>query len=389
MMNENQSTLSPKTPLDAVVAGYLGVDIASGFPLARSALSTADFFRPGRLIETEGLAFSLGGVVANTGLAMKKFGQNVEVMGCVGRDALGDIVEEKFRQEGVTLGIARKADSGTAYGIVIAPPGRDRIFFEDSGCNAVFGPDDIDYSTVARSRLFHLGYPPLMKNLWDFQGAQLVAILRRVRSLGVATSLDMALPDADSPSGKADWQQILANVLPHVDIFVPSLEEIVSMLEPREYAALLHQSAEEDVGNLALQALLDRLAMRILDWGVPVLMIKCGSRGAYLCTGDISKLNATTPLALPIEKGSHRKWWVDCLPYDSTRFRNACGAGDCAVAGFLTALLKGESIEVAADYAMAAGRDNLYGVDALSGLTAWDTMTACIARNKEKKTIKI
>ena len=279
-MNENQSTLSPKTPLDAVVAGYLGVDIAPGFPLARSALSTADFFRPGRLIETEGLAFSLGGVVANTGLAMKKFGQNVEVMGCVGRDALGDIVEEKFRQEGVTQGIARKADSGTAYGIVIAPPGRDRIFFEDSGCNAVFGPDDIDYSTVARSRLFHLGYPPLMKNLWDFQGAQLVAILRRVRSLGVATSLDMALPDADSPSGKADWQQILANVLPHVDIFVPSLEEIVSMLEPREYAALLHQSAEEDVGNLALQALLDRLAMRILDWGVPVLMIKCGSRGA-------------------------------------------------------------------------------------------------------------
>jgi|688.fasta_scaffold1099457_1 sugar/nucleoside kinase (ribokinase family) len=71
-----------------------------------------------------------------------------------------------------------------------------------------------------------------------------------------------------------------------------------------------------------------------------------------------------------------------CLPSDSTRFKNACGAGDCAVAGFLTALLKGESIEVAADYAMAAGRDNLYGVDALSGLTAWDTMTACIARNK-------
>ena len=57
--------------LDAVVAGYLGVDIAPGFPTGRPAIAASELFRPGKLIETEGLSFSLGGVVANTGLAMK------------------------------------------------------------------------------------------------------------------------------------------------------------------------------------------------------------------------------------------------------------------------------------------------------------------------------
>jgi hypothetical protein len=48
-------------------------------------------------------------------------------------------------------------------------------------------------------------------------------------------------------------------------------------------------------------------------------------------------------------------------------------------------LLKGETIAVAAEYAMAAGRDNLYGVDALAGLSDWETMTAGIARNADPR----
>ncbi|MFA7369427.1 MAG: carbohydrate kinase family protein, partial [Kiritimatiellales bacterium] len=143
--------------LDAVVAGYLGVDIAPGFPAGRVSVSASELFRPGKLIETEGLSISLGGVVANTGLAMKTFGRRVELMGCVGCDALGDVVVTRLHEQGVTGGIRRNRRAGTAYGIVVAPPGMDRIFFEDPGCNGVFTSDDIDYETVAKSRLFHFG----------------------------------------------------------------------------------------------------------------------------------------------------------------------------------------------------------------------------------------
>ncbi|MFA6174607.1 MAG: PfkB family carbohydrate kinase [Kiritimatiellales bacterium] len=370
--------------LDAVVAGYLGVDIAPGFPPDRASVPASELFRPGKLIETEGLSISLGGVVANTGLAMKKFGQRVELMGCVGCDALGDVVVTQLQEQGVTGGIRRNRRAGTAYGIVVAPPGMDRIFFEDPGCNGVFSSDDIDCKTVAESRLFHFGYPPLMKSLWENDGAELQKLFKRVRELGTATSLDMALPDSDSPAGKADRQSILANTLPYVDIFVPSIEEILFMLEPEHYARILAGTAGGDMVDAIPQELFERLADRILDMGVNVLMIKAGHRGAYIRTGDIGKLNSSTPLRVPSGGQAPRGLWAAPLPVDALRFKNACGAGDCAVAGFLSALLNGAEIETAARYAMLAGRDNLYGVDAYSGLSDWKKMTDVIEADSRR-----
>lgn len=367
-------------PWDAVVAGYLGVDIAPGFPAGRPAIPAAELFRPGRLIETAGLSFSLGGVVANTGLAMKRFGQRVELMGTVGCDSLGEIVMARLKAQGVTGGIRKNRRAGTAYGIVVAPPGMDRIFFEDPGCNAVFTAKDIDFKKVAQSRLFHFGYPPLMEKLWAASGAELQKLFRRVRRLGVATSLDMTLPDSDSPAGKADWRKILAGTLPFVDIFVPSIEEILFMLEPEQYACILAAAVGRDMVDVIPQDLYGGLAERILALGVKVVMIKAGHRGAYLQTGDIAKLTAATALNLPAGNWSQRKLWIESFPPDPRRVRNACGAGDCAVAGFLTAVLQGVEIEKAARYAMLAGRDNLYGPDAFSGLSNWAEMTRLIDR---------
>jgi len=375
-------------PLDAVVAGYLGVDIVPGFPAGRPTVPAADLFRPGRLIETTGLDFSLGGVVANTGFAMKRFGQRVALMGSVGCDALGEIVMARLSENGVTSGIRKNPRTGTAYGIVVAPPGMDRIFFEDPGTNDVFTAEDIDYKTVARCRLFHFGYPPLMKSLWADNGAELQKLFRQVREIGVATSLDMTLPDSDSPSGKANWREILAETLPYVDIFVPSIEEILFMLEPEQYADILASAAGRDMVDEIPHTLFDQLADQIMDMGVKVLLIKAGHRGAYLRTGKIADLNSTTPLRLPTDNWCNRKLWIDPLPADPDRIKNACGAGDCAVAGFLTALLNGEEIEKSAMYAMHAGRDNLYSIDAISGLTGWKEMTESLERENQAANVK-
>jgi len=107
---------------DVTVAGYVGVDLAPGFPAGRARMPLSELLRPGKLVETEGLSVSLGGVVPNTGLAMKKFGQRVELMGLVGRDFLGDAVVSQLAGHGVTSGMKRTRRAGTAYGIVLAPP---------------------------------------------------------------------------------------------------------------------------------------------------------------------------------------------------------------------------------------------------------------------------
>ncbi|MFA6290247.1 MAG: PfkB family carbohydrate kinase [Victivallales bacterium] len=360
-------------PIDAVVAGYLGVDIAPGFA-NREAVSFTELFRPGRLIETTGLHFSLGGVVANTGLAMRKFEQNVALMGCIGNDALGDLALAQFADAGIKGGIKRKDSTGTAYGIVIAAPGADRIFLEDPGCNRIFSADDIDYDLVTQSRLFHFGYPPLMDALWKNEGVKLKELLERVRACGTVVSLDMTLPDPDAPSGKADWMTILSSILPLVDIFVPSIEELVFMLDPILYYRAMKQGAGGDMIDAIPEEEYGRIAEKVIGMGVKVLLLKAGRKGAYLRTGDMTKL-ITSSLSLSDRIGCPHGNWIPSLPVDAGRFRNASGAGDCAIAGFLTALLKNETVLTAGQYAMMAGRDNLYGADAVSGLREWNEMS--------------
>lgn len=200
----------------------------------------------------------------------------------------------------------------------------------------------------------------------------MVRIFSGVKRLGVATSLDMTLPDPDSPAGKADWPAILASTLRFTDIFAPSIEEILWMLEPSVHARLLARAGDGDLPGVVPRRVYRMLGDRFLASGVKVLMIKAGRRGAYLRTGDVGELNAATPLRLRADNWSHRELWAEPLPVNRSRVKNACGAGDCAVAGLLAAILEGLDIERASRCAMRAGRDNLYSADAVSGLSDWE-----------------
>jgi sugar/nucleoside kinase (ribokinase family) len=379
---------STRRSIDAVVAGYLGVDLTPGFPNQRRPGAAREFFRPGRLIETCGLNLSLGGAVANTGLVLQQFGQRVRLMGCVGTDALGDAAIGLLRARALADGIKRTNRAGTAYGIVLAPPGIDRIFFEDPGCNAIFSSAAIDYDTVRRARVFHFGYPPLLRRFWVDGGRELAKVFARVRRLGVATSLDLSLPDPASPAGQADWCAILARVLPEVGIFAPSVEELLYMLEPRRFGRLRGHHGGPELIDAITDDVIERLGETVLAAGVRVLLLKLGHRGAYVRTGIVAAAENTLFSRLPTSNWSHRTFWVDAAPADRWRVRNACGAGDCAVAGWLSAMLAGETIERAARCAMLAGRDNLYGVDAVAGLRGWKTMMGALQRCPHRPAIR-
>lgn len=370
---ENIMHSQKSRPIDAVVAGYLGVDLAPGFAKTRSG-SFTELFRPGRLIETEGLHISLGGVVANTGLAMLKFGVNARLTGIVGNDPMGNIALAQLAESGVTDSIHRSNSAGTAYGIVLAPPGLDRVFLEDPGCNRLFTAADIDFDLVGQSRLFHFGYPPLMEAMWSNNGARLKEMLEKVRALGTAVSLDMTLPDHSAPAGKADWRAILSSVLPLVDIFAPSIEELLFMLDPALYSTLAGQAGNNDIINVIPEETYRLISEQTFELGVKILLIKAGHKGAYLRTSDLTGLD-TSALRITDKTGCPEGMWLSAFPVETERFCNASGAGDCAVAGFLTAILKNEDLATAGKYAMMAGRDNLYGTDALSGLVEWDQMS--------------
>ena len=180
---------------DVIVAGHLCLDMIPRFETDRETTNIAELLQPGTLVQMGGMTFSTGGSVSNVGTAMKIFGCSVAFMAKVGGDAIGRTIIDIVRDKGSAEGISVADGEASSYTVVIAPPGIDRIFMHCPGTNDTFTAEDINMDAVGRGRLFHLGYPTLMRSLYLADGRELADILKKVKEAGVTTSLDISLPD--------------------------------------------------------------------------------------------------------------------------------------------------------------------------------------------------
>lgn len=356
--------------IEAVVAGHICLDIIpdlSGLDPAR--LET--IFTPGHMTMVGAAAFSSGGAVSNTGLALNRLGVPTRLLGKVGDDIFGRAVQEIARQflNGRDPGLVVDRGVGTAYTIIINPPGIDRIFFHHPAANDRFDSRDIPYDEIAGARLFHFGYPSVMRRMSENQGAELVKMFQQIKDQGLSTSLDMAFPDPDSPGGQADWRAILAASLPFVDIFAPSLDELLFMLQSELYAELF-QASQGNILSLVTPALLSSLGQELLDLGARILVIKLGDQGLYLKTTSASQI-ATMGRAAPADSvaWADRELWAPCF---KAQVVGTTGAGDATIAGFLAGLLHGLAAEDCVTAAVAVGACSVEASDALCGLRSWD-----------------
>jgi sugar/nucleoside kinase (ribokinase family) len=364
-----------KKRYDAVIAGYICVDLIIGLNKNGAFTQVTDLLKPGKLVEIDVYDTTLGGVVANTGMAMKKFEKNVFLNGLIGEDVMGKIAGDYLDRYHISGRIVTTGKEHTAFGLVLAMQGIDRIFLESPGCNRLFDIDHIDFNSVAQSRLFHFGYPPLLKQFYINGGIKLVEMFTAVQEMGVATSLDFSLPDMEGESGSIDWTAIIQKVLPFTDIFVPSMEEAMLMIMPEEYKRVLSSSPGTPIVDLVSADHIRELGRRIIAAGAKIAMIKAGHRGTYLWTGDVSGLNGKKGFNLRPERWNDKQLWCEAYPVDTDRLKNASGAGDTASAAFLSAILDGENPEQALKYAAVAGRNNLYCNDIYSELTGWEEIT--------------
>lgn len=359
---------------DAVIAGYTCVDMFPKFHKNRSETSVSDLLKPGKLIEIDGVDYILGGAVPNTGLAMKKFNNRVFLNGLTGIDFMGKMVMEYLGNYDLSEGMATVPDSGTALSIVLAPKGVDRIFLESPGCSRIFGLSYIKREAVSRSRLFHFGYPPLLPQFYLKEGEQLSMMFSEINQMGTITSLDFSLPDPESESGKVNWLQIMKKTLPFVDIFLPSLEEALYIMMPDQYKKISVSSGGSDIVKLIPLDMIRQIGDQLIKAGVKILIIKAGEKGIYLKTGDVSSINKKSGRLLIEKDWNFLELWCNVYTAETEKIINNCGAGDTAIAAFLTAILKGEHPEMALKYAAMAGRNNLYCRNIYSDLKDWETM---------------
>jgi len=363
-----------------IAAGHICIDITPVFSTDRQFRNISDLLEPGKLIHMDPADVHTGGSVANTGLALKLLGMDVQLMGKIGKDSFGAMIQDILSGYGAG-GLIVDPESSTSYSVVLAVPGIDRIFLHNPGANDTFSSADIPEDDLEDAVLFHFGYPPLMKRIYENNGAELVSIFSRMKEKGIATSLDLAAVDPDSEAGQADWENILAAVLPYTDFFVPSFEELCFMLDRPRYESISARGGDM-IQAMDMETDVMPLAHRCLELGCKAVLIKCGTRGMYYCTGNTDAMEAVgARLNLDAEVWTDQKGIQPCFKSDCVL--SGTGAGDTSIAAFLAAVLMGKTPAECAALAAAEGACAVTAYDALSGLKSLNDLTGRIASGWE------
>ena len=354
-----------------IAAGHICLDITPVFPERMTEQNLPSLLMPGKLLHMDGVDVHTGGSVANTGLALKKLGVDVELMGKIGADAFGAIVQQIAAGYGAD-GLIVDPAGRTSYSVVLAVPGVDRIFLHDPGANDTFSGADIPETALNDAVLFHFGYPPLMKKMYENGGAELASIFRRMKEKGIATSLDLAAVDPAAEAGRADWEKILQNVLPYTDFFVPSFEELCFMLDREKYERLTADGGDVTT-RLTMTGNVLPLAEKALQMGTAVVLVKCGTRG-MLCKTAGADVLRRIGVRLKFDAGAWAAKTVVQRCFEADVVRSATGAGDTSIAAFLAAVLLGKRPAQAVSLAAAEGACAVTSYDALGGLQPLDVL---------------
>ena len=362
-----------------IAAGHICIDITPVFPKGTHCADIGQLMVPGRLIHMDAADVSTGGSVANTGLALKLLGADVRLLGKVGNDAFGSMVRDILASYGAG-GLVVDEESTTSYSVVVAIPGIDRIFLHSPGANNTFTNADIPEDALEEGSLFHIGYPPVMRRLYENDGAELTAIMRRMKEKGIATSMDMTNVDPNSEAGGLNWVTILGNVLPYTDFFVPSFEELCFMLNRQRYEQL--SVGGDMTEGLDMQKDVKPLAEKCLELGCRAVLIKCGISGMYYKTaGREIVAGIGSNLELDADLWADREGVQPCFRADQVL--SGTGAGDTSIAAFLLAAAKGRTPAQCAALAAAEGAGAVTAYDALGGLKTMDELEARIASGWE------
>lgn len=368
---------------DCVVIGSVCLDV---FPRFKNqvAQELGELIIPGRILELLDTVVSLGGGVSNTGINLNKLGVKTALTGKIGTDVFGKLVAELFRKYGEDLAdnLIETQEAATAHTVIINPPWMDRAFLHCPGATRTFQLEDVPFELVENSRLLHFAYPTLMSRLHPENGKNLAAIFRRAKELGATTSLDLAMPDPNGPAGQVDWQAILAQTLPYVDIFTPSFEETLYMLDHSLF--LEREARHETLRHLTEDA--PKLATRAIELGAGIVLLKVGSAGAYLRTRD--ELDAFWRSAPKVLDGwAGRELWAPT--FRPAQVAGTTGAGDASVAGFLAAILRGLPPVDSLLTAVGVGACSVETSDSLSGVRDWEETRARIESRWEQVPLEL
>src|SRR3954470_14396618 len=195
---------------DCVVVGSCVVDVlARPVPLSQP-------IGAGRLIESEPLLLTTGGIVSNSGIALARLGMRVASFTYVGNDEWAEVIRHRYAAEGIdTSALVTHPTGSTSTTAVLIDPSGERTFVHCVGAPRLLDREAMlsQLDLFASSRAMLLGYYPLMTRLQP----DLPHVLAAIRKTGCLTAMDSA--------GDGGTMDPLAPILPHLDFYVPNENE--------------------------------------------------------------------------------------------------------------------------------------------------------------------
>lgn len=277
---------------DIAIAGEVNLDLilyglSDPMPVERELLAT-------------NFELTLGSSSAILAHNMAVLGSRVAFQTLAGDDEMGRVAMERLAESRVDLSRCRMGAPGSKTGVTIAlPHGATRHLLTYPGLMFAMTTADLDLDYLASARHFHLSSLFLQKGLHP----GLVELFKELKRRGLTLSLDTN----DDPEDR--WDGILYELLPLIDLLLPNEDELLK---------ITRRSTVET-------------ALALLAETVPLVVVKCGRKGAIVQQGNQQGNQQTHVAPLTVE------------PVDTI------GAGDSFNAGFLTAWLQGANPTEAAE----------------------------------------
>ena len=206
----------------------------------------------------------------------------------------------------------------TTTSIVCVNSEGERSFLYNGGSTSAMTDKDIPDSLIADADIVFLAGALLTHGL---DGEPAAKMFEKAQKMGKFTVMDTAW----DPTGR--WMKGVEAALPHLDLFMPSIEEAQKI------------AGKEDF---------DDIADVFFEKGVKNVIIKAGKKGAYIREGG--------------KKGYFAPTYLSVKPTDTT------GAGDSFCAGFLAGLAQDFDFEKSAKLGNAVGTHCVMELGASTGI---------------------
>lgn len=275
----------------------------------------------------EEIRLTVAGTAGGTVIDAAKLGLDCLAVGAVGADEKADWVMLTLDKLGIETGMMQRIeDVPTSATILNVRPNGERPALHVRGASDHFDVAPADYDRVFDAPIIHLGGTGLLATL---DGARSVEILREAKARGRVTTWDLI-------GARAETAELVLPLLPHIDYFMPSIEEA---------AVMCGLDAPEEI------------ARYYLDRGVTACVLTMGGDGAFYAHSDGTRLAS---------------------PAYEIGIVDTTGCGDAFDAGLIAALHHGMDIETGLRFAQAAAGLVASGLGSDAGIRSFEQVLDCM-----------